>query len=244
MNPSDFLIADTARSLQRITLLVSRGMTRWTGGDIPFDKAERLVRKLHQKYEVQANEARQRTQRKKGLARCRLVMGFDGPVENKRLWWVMLVSGDGDGPVVEQERLHSVTDKRHRIEVMGYELVRYPKPRVEGSRSTPTGPTWTWRVPAARWREHREHLIALSRHQSARQAQMAVDAELKRPGFRGLREQRWELFKAMEKARANLVANGAESIQFTHRIPYLRMLRQGDDHSIRVCDLSTEKQTL
>lgn len=237
MHPSDFRITDTARSMQHIINLVSRGMTRWTGGTIPFEKAEHLVAKLDKKYEVLANQERHRTLRKNKRARCRLVMGIDGAVENKRLWWVLLVTKDGVGAVTEQETLWDVTDKRHRIEVMGYELVRYPKPRERDSKEGQDKTTWTWRVPAVRWREHREHLIALARHKSPRQAQKAVYAEMKRPGFRGLREQRLELFHAMRGARVGIVANGAESILFPEKIPYLRMQRQGREESISIQDL-------
>lgn len=236
-HPADFLVTDTSRSLQRIALLVSRKFNRWTGGTIPLHKAEKLIAKLDRQYGVLASEERHRTLRKKGLARCRLIMGIDGAIENQRLWWIMLVSDTGTGAVVEQEELHCATEKRHRIEVMGYELVRYPKPRFPDAEEASNGPTWTWKVPADRWKEHREHLIALARHQSVRQAQKAVDDEYKRPGFRGLREQRMELFRAMEKARASLVANGAEPIVFRTYLPHLRILKQGDEFGLTIREL-------
>lgn len=240
-NPADFLITDTSRSMQKIAQLVARKFDRWTGGTIPFHKAEKLVAKLDQQYEVMASEERHRSLRKNGLARCRLVMGIDGAIENQRLWWIMLVSETGTGPVVEREKPHAVTDKRHRIEVMGYELVHYPKPRFPGAEDSRNGPTWTWRIPADRWREHRDHLIALARHQPVRQAQKAVDTEYKRPGFRGLREQRQELFWAMEKARAPLVARGAEPIRFQEFMPHLRILKQGTEFSFTAKELMAMK---
>lgn len=236
-DPADFRITDTSRSLQKITRLVSRDFNRWTGGTIQLHKAEKLVAKLDQKYEVLASEERHRTLRKKGLARCRLIMGFDGAIENQRLWWIMLVSDIGTGPVVEQEELHVATEKRHRIEVMGYELVRYPKPRFPDAEEASNGSTWTWKVPADRWRERRDHLIALARHQSVRQAQQAVENEYKRPGFRGLREQRLELFRAMKKARKPLVDKGAEPIGFQEYLPHLRILKQGDEFGLTIREL-------
>ena len=239
MHPADFRITDTIRSMQKITLLVARKFNRWTGGTIPFNKAEKLIAKLDRQYGILASEEHQRTLREKGLARCRLIMGFDGAIDNQRLWWIMLVSDTGTGSVVEQEELHLATDKRNRIKVMGYELVHYPKPRFPGAEDSRNGPTWTWRVPADHWKEHREHLIALARHQSVRQAQKAVDDEYKRPGFRGLREQRMELFRAMEKAREPLVANGAEPIVFRKHLPHLRILRQGDEHTLTIKELMT-----
>src|SRR6056297_1853838 len=99
MDPTQFEITDTARSMQRIMLLVSRGMTRWTGGRISLAKAPRLVEKFDQKYDILATRSDQKRARRNGIARARLIMGIVGPQDSGQLWWLLLVSSDGGGPV-------------------------------------------------------------------------------------------------------------------------------------------------
>ena len=230
MRPEDFLIYDTARAMRQIMAYVSRGYTRWAGGTVSFSRVIRMLDKFHHLYGVLASNSDNRRRRRKGLARCRVVMGIKGHTESSVLWWILLVSQDGDGPVTTLERLADVADKRRRLRIgpdeLPYELVHYPR---RGA-----GPTWTWRMPGPQWRGRCKSALALARHRDPTQTQALINMDLHRPGFRGLCAQRRELFLAMQSARRK-VHHGAGPLIFPARLPYLRIVRlQGE--GIRLAD--------
>ncbi len=119
----------------------------------------------------------------------------DGRIKDRRLQWVMVVSDKGGGPVAELERLLDARDKHHRIRVGWPELVRMPR------MGRGMAPSWTWRAPPQEWAAHVKHAVALARHSDPAQAQRLIHRELQRAGFRGIRQQRRELFRAMALAR-------------------------------------------
>lgn len=216
MDAHSYLIRDTLHASRAIINAVSRGHDRHTSGLVPLERAEALVTKFAERYGVleSASEARQRRRHK--LARARLHMGFVGRVEDGRLWWLLLVSREGEGPVTTLEKLYAAQDKHHRIHIMGLELVRYPR---LGSVER-----WTWRLPTDAYRLLLKHAVALAQHQDPRQAQALINHEMRRPGYRGIRTQRKELFRAMARARVPLVKHGAAPLVFPESQFWLRML--------------------
>lgn len=189
MNVDDFVVLSTLSAMRRIANQVPRGFHRHFGGVVPIDRTARMIKKFATLYGV--GEPRALERRREAIAR--LVLCPDRRIEDGRIRWVMLVSDRGGGLVTDREHLMDARDKRHRIRVMWYELVRAPRPG--------TMPNWTWRVPPAEWRVHIEHAIALARHSDPAQAQRLVDLEVRRPGFRGIRAQRRQLFRLMALAR-------------------------------------------
>ena len=65
--------------------------------------------------------------------------------------------------------------------------------------------------------------MAMARHQSPAQAKKLIENELKRPGVRGLNQQRKELFAAMQKARAD--AKRLDSLLTTLYLPVARHVK-------------------
>ena len=155
----------------------------------------------------------ERRRRRRGDAITRMIQCPDGRLADRRIWWIMLVSDYGAGLITQREQLYDAKDKRHRIRAHWYELVRVPRPDMR--------PSWTWRVPPAEWRQHVEHACALARHNEPAQAQHLIDRELRRPGFRGLRWQRRELFRSMWLARGHR----RPPLVFPGRIPWVGMVR-------------------
>ena len=212
MPPEDIIVLDTLRAMRQIANLVPRGYHRHVAGVVPADRAIRMVAKFMDLYGVAEPRALERRRRRRGEAIARLVLCPDGRIEDGRIRWAMLVSDHGAGPIVDHERLADARDKRHRIRVGWYELVRVPRADMR--------PSWTWRAPPREWAAHVEHACALARHASPDQAQRLIDHEMRRPGFRGLRAQRRELFRMMWLARGPR----QPPLRIPARIPWVGMV--------------------
>ncbi len=194
MITADYPVHNTLGAMRRLANLVPRSFHRYVAGTVPLDRAPRMVRKFIDLYGIGEPRVLERQRRRHREAIVRLVLVPDGKLEDRRLRWIMVVSDRGDGLITEREHLLDARDKRHRIRVMWYELVRAPR--------TGQGmvPSWTWRVPPAEWAAHTETAVALARHANPAQARQLIHWELQRPGFRGIRQQRRELFRAMALA--------------------------------------------
>lgn len=190
---SDVIVLDTRSAMQRITLLVARGWTRHIGGTVPIDRAARMVTKFRERYGIAVPVYHDCARHARGWARGRLILCPDGQLSAGTIRWVMVVTADGAGPITELEDLYDARDPRHRIIVHGYELVRVPRRKH--------APAWTWRWPPHVHRDMMTTGCQLARHRLPRQAQKMIDWSRSWPGFRGLRVQRVELWRAMARAR-------------------------------------------
>lgn len=201
-----FVTGSVVVALSRIALLASRGYVRHFGGLLDPGDAVRVTRKLCRKYVALLDHPQQAQRRAhRGEARARMTLW---PTADHRLAFVVQVSADGAGPMVEQERLRDTRKVREAIRVGGYELVRTPRREAL--------PAWTWRLPPGRWRAILKDALAMARQDDPSRAQRLIDLELKRPGFRGLILQRRALFRQMERARG-----GRSPLVIPRRMPYL-----------------------
>ncbi|OIQ94811.1 hypothetical protein GALL_231660 [mine drainage metagenome] len=183
---------DTIRTMQLIQLAVSRGFHRWTGGVVRYDRAEKLAEKFTDIYGVNPDRAHDMRLRRAGAARSRLVFLPDSALLSF-VWWLLV--SEGAGPVVEGEQLRDATDRRNRIMLRDWELLRAPR------RQTHEAVAWTWRLPEKEFQARLALACAVATHESAKQAQALIDAMRSWPGFHGIAQQRREIQDAMVGAR-------------------------------------------
>ena len=204
---------DTIRTMQVLQLAVARGFTRWTGGRVRYDRAERLVAKFEELYTVNPTRAQDMRLRRAGHARSRLVLL---PESNalEFAWWLLVSAGTG--PVAQRETLLDATDRRQRIALRGWELLRIPKRQAKETVA------WTWRQPEQDFREQWAHACAVATHESPHQAQALIAAMAKWPGFHGISQQRRAIQDAMVKARRG--AGRRDSLELPPHPPWPRLL--------------------
>ena len=171
-------------ALARISDSVSKGYVRYVCGSVSVDKAERMIRKLHERHEIGATPGRRAVRKASGKANALLSIYW--PPEAARVEWMMLFTpGELSSP---EPQLREVADKP-RPQWLGYELVR----RAGGGKAGAAA-AWTWRRPAAQMAEH----YALLSDASNRHRWSAVGGHLeviaRQPGFHGVREQSKKLF--------------------------------------------------
>ncbi len=187
-------VYDRIRTMQLIATAVARGRIHYVSGHVRMEKAESLAAKLMTKYGANADPSRQRAQLRAGQARSTLIM-LANPAELQFAWWLLVTDGGGD--VTEQEMLVDATRRDTKIRVADFELTRMPaKNREDKAR-------WTWRLPVSRHHELSDHAAALATHPANDQAQALVETMKAWPGFRGIAEQRREIWRAMLAARAH-----------------------------------------
>ncbi len=204
---------DTIRTMQLIQLAVARGFDRWTGGVVRYDRAEKLARKFADLYGVNPDRAHSMRLRRAGTARSRLVLLPD-PAQMSFAWWLLV--SEGAGLVVEREQLRDATDRRSRIMLRGWELLRTPKRQVRAAVG------WTWRLPEKEFQIRIEHACAVATHESAKQAQtLIVDLQFW-PGFHGIAQQRRQILDAMATARHN--AGRSDPLVLPPHPPWPRLL--------------------
>lgn len=133
MSASTPIARSKTAALTRVLDLVPRGYTRFIQGFIPTEKTQHLADKFHTKFGIGCTPAQRITRKKKGIANTALVLY--APEGCTTVEWVLLAT---DGTCPEDESLQLVTDRRHRMSFLGYELVR---------RSHRGRVAWTWKRP-------------------------------------------------------------------------------------------------
>lgn len=165
-------------AMSRVIDSICKGYRFYCCGTVPADKAEQLVRKLHERHSLGATPAQRLTRKKHGKANCLLVMYW--PLSALHVEWLMLFTV---GQLGSHEHLRDAANKQ-RLEWLGYELVRHP---IRGAAS------WTWRRPKIEMAEHYAWLgesLAKRRHDAVEQHLIRAANQ---PGFHGVREQTWAL---------------------------------------------------
>lgn len=206
-------IYDTIRTLQVLQLSVSRGFSLWTGGRVRYDRAEDLVDKFEQLYGVNPNRAQDMRQRRAGHARSRLVL-YAQAQQLHFDWW--LLASQGAGTVVQREQLADATDRRQRVMLGPWELLRVPKGQTREAVA------WTWRLPEPDFRDRLAHARAVATHVSPQQAQALIAGMMKWPGYHGISQQRHDILVAMVDARR--AAGRRDALDLPPHPPWPRLL--------------------
>lgn len=204
---------DTIRTMQLIQLAVARGFQRWTGGVVRYDRAEKLAAKFTDIYEANPDRAQDMRLRRAGSARARLVFHPD-PAQLRFAWWLLV--SEGDGTVVEREQLLDATDRRSRITLRDWELLRAPK------RQTREAVAWTWRLPEKAFQARLALACAVATHENGRQAQALIDDMRSWPGFHGIAQRRREIQEAMVGARSKV--GRSDALALPPHPPWPRLL--------------------
>lgn len=217
-------IHDTIRTMQSLSAAVAKGRDRTVAGFVRYDRAEALAAKFEQRYGANALPSAARAQRRAGLAGSSLVM-LARPEQLDFAWWLLV--GPGVGPVTEQERLQDARSREGRLRLGQFELVRMPA--RNGERTT----QWTWRMPPRDFQEFQAHAAAVATHASARQAQQLIATTVTWPGWRGIAEQRRQIWAAMRSARSR--AGRTDALEFPAFTPWpTRLTLQGRGVSLAV----------
>ena len=172
--------------MRELIRLVSHGYISWCSGSIEPKKAEGLMLKFHDRYAVNATSQQRYRRKTKDQANARLLMCLDESGESV-LWW--LVATSGEGLVHQLETLMNATEKKTRLEITGYELVKTPR----SGRSA----QWTWRMTKETelaWKERIRTAIR-GKHQSDELIQQALYSLRRVPGFAESRRQAFSLVR-------------------------------------------------
>ncbi len=182
--------------MQRLALAVARGMPWWTSGEVRAERIPALIAKMHERHGANAGLSEQRSRRRAGLPRSRLLILAPpmGASVERVPWWLLATEDKLQG-----ESLENAADRGHRIYMRDFELVRLV--------SAGNGTNWTWRVKPdawARYVDQGEHLAKAARRagrgagrQDPRTAQRFIDRLGTWPGMAGINQQRAALFHTM-----------------------------------------------
>ena len=169
------------RVMHRIQQLVARGYTCYTCGEVRADRAQKLVERFVENYQVSATESQRRYAKQQGRARAYLLL-YPLKGEEIFLWWLLVT--DGSGAVHERESLHRVTESSSRLNWHGdYELVVLNRPGK-------TAPVVTWRMTRksyAAW--HDRIRTAVRDRRSNILVRQAIWSLFRAPGFSEVRKQ-------------------------------------------------------
>lgn len=190
---------DAMRSLQ---LLVSRGeYLRYTSGIIPKAKLKSMIFKMEDRYRINATKQMRYRAKQRGEANSKIVLWQDG---DDMHFWLMVTNGTG--AVSDLEPLKDTTNKRTRIEITGYELIRVKKEKT----------TWTWRLSQDNYSTFEERIKIACRHKNSQQIEQCFYSLQHMPVFAEMRKQCFKLFKLLQ----------AEYLR-SHKAPYPKTLVKG-----------------
>lgn len=134
--------------MREVVRLVAHGYHYWTGGTTDPKKLSALILKFDDRYAINAT-AQQRYRRKsKGDSNTQLLVWQD---ETGAVIWLLLVT-EGEGVVRQLEALNDCREKKTRIGLTGYELVKTPR-KGEGATAQ-----WTWRIDSENYKAWEERL--------------------------------------------------------------------------------------
>lgn len=189
---ADFYLYRTD-AMRQIILLLSRGNHRYVSGRESLKNAPLLVAK-HTAYGAFYSDQKRWRNRKKGIAGVHVIYLLDE--ENERFFWWLLV-GEGDGLVVDNEKLSDANKRKDRISFAGYECVKVPKkkPKVEPEkrRKSTSQTRWTWQISKEKYEEIEAEIITAIRKKDF-SAMRQWDYSLRRmPSFSGVRKQAYKL---------------------------------------------------
>ncbi|HRO51642.1 MAG TPA: hypothetical protein PK043_00640 [Alicycliphilus sp.] len=167
-------------ALARILDSIPKGYTRYTFGQVPVEKAHKLLEKLHERHGIGCTPAQRIARKSRGRANVILVTYWPSGEVTTQVHWLMLFT---EGELAASEHLREVTDKP-RLAWLGYELVRHTARSRE---------SWTFRRPKEEMAEHHAVIAELSNKRLTEQLASYLQSIANQPGFHGVRAQTWSL---------------------------------------------------
>ena len=174
--------------MRRIQLLVSRGYNRYVSGEIDRKKAKALYLKFLDRYEIERSNQQRYRMKLRNVANTHLVMWSDS--KSDIVYWWLLVT-PGEGLVDDLEELKSAKDKKTRIQLTGYELLKAPRKDLPAA--------WTWQMTSENYKAWQERIRAAVRHKSDDLMRQTLYSLRRVPGFAQSRRQAFALATLMKK---------------------------------------------
>lgn len=189
-------------ALARVLDSIPKGYRRYTDGAVAAEKAQRMIRKLHERHAVGATPAQRITRKAHGKANAVLAVWW--PEGATFVHWLMLFT---DGELDSPEKLREVGDKP-RLTWLGYELVRHSN---RGATS------WTWRRHKTEMAEHYAVLDQALKRRHFGVVADALERIARQPGFHGVREQSWAL---CQYARQHGYTDDLPLLYYVQKVPH------------------------
>ena len=177
----DIALTSKVVFMQRIADLVRTGHTQYVCGKVPILKANALAKKFDLAYKTNITKLEQSRKRKRGEASARTLFWMPGK-DAEEIMWVLLVSPGQLPAEGEKEKWQDALDRKSRVKVEGYELVRITKPEEPK-------PVYSWRYEREvlqAWRDSVVHAIRIKRDDELRKH---IHNLWRSPGFAGVRMQ-------------------------------------------------------
>lgn len=171
------------QAMQRILFLVSHGYTHFTTGEISIKKVDSLTFKFQDRYCTNATEQQRYRNKKKGKSNAFLVLWQQD--ENNIYWW--LLSTLGEGLIFDLEVLRDATNKKTRLQLTGYELLKTPREDCSAQ--------WTWRMTSSTYNHWKMRLTQAIRKRNDDLINQSLYSLRRVPGFSEIRKQAFNLVK-------------------------------------------------
>jgi len=169
-------------AMRQILNMVSRGYSRYTTGEVQITKAEALYLKFSDRYGIAMTAQQKWRAKERGEANAHFVAWIEDETIH---WW--LLATNGQGVINDLEKLQDASDKKTRIEITGYELVKTPR---EGAKAQ-----WSWRMTTQTYQDWESRLKAAVRHFSDDGMRQAIYSLKRVPAFAESRRQAFTLAK-------------------------------------------------
>ena len=168
--------------------LVAHGYHHWTTGTTDPKKLSALMLKFDDRYSINATPQQRYRRKAKGECNAHFLVWQD---DTGSVLWLLLVT-EGEGVVRQLEDLRDCREKKTRIGLTGYELVKTPR-KGEGASAQ-----WTWRIDSENYAAWEERLKTAVRKWHPHNDDLIKQAlwSLRRvPGFSESRHQAFALEK-------------------------------------------------
>lgn len=174
--------------MREVVRLVAHGYHWYTSGTTDPKKLSGLMLKFDDRYSINATPQQRYRRKSKGDSNAQFLAWQD---ENGAVLWLLLVT-EGGGIVRQLESLRDCREKKSRIGLTGYELVKTPR-KGEGASAQ-----WTWRIDSENYAAWEERLKTAVRKWHPHNDDLIKQAlwSLRRvPGFSESRHQAFALEK-------------------------------------------------
>jgi hypothetical protein len=174
--------------MREVVRLVAHGYHWYTSGTTDPKKLSGLMLKFDDRYSINATPQQRYRRKSKGDSNAQFLAWQD---ETGAVLWLLLVT-EGGGIVRQLESLRDCREKKSRIGLTGYELVKTPR-KGEGASAQ-----WTWRIDSENYAAWEERLKTAVRKWHPHNDDLIKQAlwSLRRvPGFSESRHQAFALEK-------------------------------------------------
>ncbi len=191
-----------AGTMRAIQMAVAQGHHYFICGEVPVDRAPLLVQRFDERYQLQMTQGQRDHARRAGKATFRLMLW---PIYDRTSFYWILLRTDGTHPLLAIEQWLDARGEKRIQWPWRYVLVRTPVPkplrdkyRRANGHVAINAVTWTWRFQPMEV----ERIKALVRHivhtRDGRMQQLIRGLAIS-PGFRGVRDDVYKLYRYVEK---------------------------------------------